>query len=206
MTLTARSVSDLLAAFRSSDPTPGGGSASALAGAVGASLLTMVSGLARPRTSGDAELARLEGAGARCAELAGRLEELIDRDSGAYDLVVAAYRLPKATDEEKAERSARIQAALEAATEAPLDVMRLCAEALGLAPTIGQLGNQNAASDVQVAVGMLRAGLSGARENVEINLGSLKNAAYAARVRDEAARLAATGAAPSGAAGATHPR
>jgi len=191
MVLTAGSVSHLLVAFRSSDPTPGGGSASALAGAVGASLLAMVAGLAKPRTSSDDELARLQAAGARCTELALRLETMIDQDTAAYDLVVEAYRLPKSTDDEKAARSARIQKALEAATEAPLDVMRLCADALTLAPAVGRLGNQNASSDVKVAVGMLRTGLSGARENVEINLGSLKDVEYVARVRDESRQLAA---------------
>jgi len=192
MSLTGGSVSRLLAAFRSSDPTPGGGSASALAGAVGASLLAMVAGLAKPRTSSDDELARLEAAGARCAELALRLETMIDQDTAAYDLVVDAYRLPKSTDDEKAVRRARIQKALEAATEAPLDVMRLCAEGLTLAPAVGRLGNQNASSDVKVAVGMLRTGLSGARENVEINLESLKDADYVARVRNESTQLAAS--------------
>ena len=192
MSLTGGSVSRLLAAFRSSDPTPGGGSASALAGAVGASLLAMVAGLAKPRTASDDELARLEAAGARCAELALRLETMIDQDTAAYDLVVDAYRLPKSTDDEKAVRRARIQKALEAATEAPLDVMRLCAEGLTLAPAVGRLGNQNASSDVIVAVGMLRTGLSGARENVEINLESLKDADYVARVRNESTQLAAS--------------
>lgn len=190
MKLTARSVSDLLAAFRSPDPTPGGGSAAALAGAVGASLLAMVAALAKPRTSSDDDVARLADAGARCAALAVQLEALIDQDTDAYDLVVNAYRLPKATDEEKAARGASIQRALTAATEAPLEVMRRCAEALALAPTVDQLGNQNAASDVTVAIAMLRAGLLGAKANVEINLGSVKDGAYVERVRAECSRLA----------------
>lgn len=189
MKLTTQSVSDLLAAFRSSDPTPGGGSASALSGAVGASLLAMVAGLAKPQATTDDDVARLQGAGARCTDLALQLERLIDRDTEAYDLVVGAYRMPKATDEEKAARTAGIQAALRAATDAPLEVMRLCREALTLAPVVGSLGNSNASSDVKVAVGLLRAGLDGARENVEINLGSLKDAGYVQRVRKESAGL-----------------
>lgn len=191
MKLTTQSVSDLLAAFRSSDPTPGGGSASALSGAVGASLLAMVAALAKPQATGDEDVTRLTRAGTRCAELALQLERLVDRDTEAYDLVVGAYRLPKATDEEKAARVAAIQAALKAATEAPLDVMRLCREALMLAPVVGSLGNANASSDVKVAVGLLRAGLEGARENVEINLGSVKDVSYVQRVRDESLALAA---------------
>jgi formiminotetrahydrofolate cyclodeaminase len=97
--------------------------------------------------------------------------------------------MPKGTEEEKAARTAGIQRALTAATEAPLNVMRRCAEALALAPIVGTLGNQNASSDVAVARALLSAGLSGARENVEINLGSLKDEAYVARIREESTAL-----------------
>jgi formiminotetrahydrofolate cyclodeaminase len=189
MKLTALSVSDLLAAFRSSEPTPGGGSASALASAVGASLLAMVAGLPKPKAASDEHVARLAGAGQRCSALAVQLEALIDQDSAAYDLVVGAFRLPKSNDEEKALRAGAIQKALVAATEAPLEVMRKSAEALALASTVVEHGNPNAASDVQVAMGLLRAGREGARYNVEINLGSVKDAEYVARVRDESRRL-----------------
>lgn len=189
MKLTSMTTSELLAAFRSSEPTPGGGSASALAGAVGASLLAMVAGLPKPKATGDEDLRQLGDAGAQCSALAVQLEALIDDDSAAYDLVVGAFRMPKATDEEKAARSAGIQRALTAATEAPLHVMRRCAEALALAPTIASLGNPNASSDVAVARALLSAGLSGARENVEINLGSLKDEAYVARIRAESSAL-----------------
>lgn len=191
MTLTTQPLTGLLAAFRSPQPTPGGGSASALAGAVGASLLVMVAGLAKPKAATDAELAELRAAGARCGDLAARLEALVDRDSEAYDLVVTAFKRPKGSDEEKTARGRAIQEALVAATEAPLEVMRHCAAALDTADVVARLGNSNAASDVQVGVVLLSAGLRGAQQNVEINLGSLKDADYVARVRAEAARLAA---------------
>ena len=190
MKLTSMTTSELLAAFRSSEPTPGGGSASALAGAVGASLLAMVAGLPKPRAANDDELRQLGDAGAQCSALAVQLEALIDDDSAAYDLVVGAFRMPKGTDEEKAARTAGIQRALTAATEAPLNVMRRCAEALALASVVDALGNQNASIDVAVARGLLSAGLSGARENVEINLASLKDEAYVVRVRKESTALA----------------
>ena len=189
MKLTASSVSDLLAAFRSSEPTPGGGSASALAGAVGASLLAMVAGLPKPKASTESELAELADAGTRCAALAVQLEALIDDDSTAYEMVVSAFRMPKGTEEEKAARTAGIQRALGAATETPLQMMRHCAGALAAAAAVAALGNPNASSDVQVAIGLLRAGLNGAQANVEINLGSLKDEAYVAQVRQEASRL-----------------
>src|SRR6202007_488481 len=95
MALSDQPLVDILAAFRSSDPTPGGGSASALSGAIGASLLAMVAGLPKARAESEEDVERLQAAGARCAELAGALTGLVDRDSDAYDLVVAAYKKPK---------------------------------------------------------------------------------------------------------------
>ena len=191
MKLTQRSIVDLLAAFRSSDPTQGGGSASALAGAVGASLLAMVAGLPKPRAASEEDQGRLRAAGARCSALAERLTELIDRDSAAYDLVVAAYRRPKGTDEEKASRSTSIQEALRAATDTPLDVMRAAHAALEQSVVVAEFGNRNASSDVQVGIELLTAALRGARLNVETNLGSVKDEGYARSVRSEIAELVA---------------
>src|SRR5262245_62765721 len=139
MTLGDKPLSTVLGEFRSSNPTPGGGSAAALAGALGASLLAMVASLPRPRAESDAERERLTSTGKRCVELARELERLVDRDSDAYDLVVSAYRLPKSTDEEKAARADRIQSALKVAIDTPLAVMRACAGALGESGTIGEL-------------------------------------------------------------------
>ena len=189
MAFTERSVRELIAAFRSSDPTPGGGSASALAGAIGAALLAMVAGLGRPSTTDQEDLERLAVAGRREAVLSDELASLVDRDAEAYDVVMGAYKLPKATDEEKKRRSAQIQQALEGAIQSPLDVMRLCTEAAEHATVIASFGNPNAASDVRVAVEMLSAGLRGARANVDINLESLKDTARVEAIRDEAARL-----------------
>jgi formiminotetrahydrofolate cyclodeaminase len=190
MKLTERTVTDLLSAFRSSDPTPGGGSASALSGAIGASLLAMVAGLPKPLAATAEDVERLQTAGARCAEHARTLEGLIDRDSEAYELVVSAYRLPKSSDAEKAARSSQIQEALRAATQAPLEVMRTCSAALEQAPVVARFGNRNASSDVQVALELLAAGLRGARLNVDINLGSVKDQDYVGGVRSETERLA----------------
>jgi formiminotetrahydrofolate cyclodeaminase len=189
MTLTHKSVKALLEDFRAPAPTPGGGSASALAGAVGASLLAMVASLPTPRAAADADLQRLREAGERCTALAIELEGLVDRDSEAYELVVSAYRLAKGTDEEKAVRATRIQAALVTAIAAPLDIMRACRAALALGPVLQTYGNPNASSDVQVGLELLAAGLRGAQLNVEINLGSVKDPAYVAQVTGEIRRL-----------------
>ena len=189
MSLSDRTVRDLLAALRSPEPTPGGGSASALAGALGAALLAMVAGIGRPRASTSDDLERLARAGRTTEQLSDDLTALADRDSEAYAAVLTAYKLPKSTDEERDIRSSHIQRALLDATIAPLNVMRKCAAALDQAPVIAELGNANASSDVEVGTELLRAGLRGARSNVEINLGSLKDGERVREIRGELARL-----------------
>jgi formiminotetrahydrofolate cyclodeaminase len=190
MSLAQRPFVDLLSAFRSPDPTPGGGSASALAGAVGASLLAMVASLGRPEAESNDDVGRLHSAGERCTSLSDRLSVLMDEDAAAYNDVVGAFKLPKSTNAEKSARSLRIQEALRGATEVPLDVMRACAEALRQGAIVARFGNRNARSDVQVGLELLAAGMRGARMNVEINLQSLKDVAYVQAVRDEAESLA----------------
>jgi formiminotetrahydrofolate cyclodeaminase len=179
----------LLEAIRSPEPTPGGGSAAALAGAMGASLLAMVAGLPKSRAATAEDAARLAAAGTRCAAIADDLAALVDRDSEAYELVMAAYRKPKATDEDKALRSAGIQEAMRAAIAAPLDVMRACAAAAEQGVVVAVMGNPSASSDAAVAFELLGAGLRGAKLNVEINLASVKDAAYVEKTRGEVEEL-----------------
>ena len=185
--LTDKTVSQLIDAFASPDPTPGGGSAAALAGAIGSSLLLMVSRMTKTKGGGEDDRRTLDAAAAQLAPLAIELRDRVDRDSAAYDEVVAAYRLPKATDAEKGARREAIQRAMRSAVEAPLAVIRACRAALAQAAAVERHGNPNAASDVRVAKELLGAALSGARANVEINLPSVSDEAYVARVRREAA-------------------
>jgi formiminotetrahydrofolate cyclodeaminase len=189
--LVDRSVRDLLAAFASADPTPGGGSASALASAVGASLLQMVASLPKTRSGASEERAALQASAAALAELRRQLVEAVDADTAAYDQVVAAYKLPKASPDEQQSRRTAIQTALRAATDIPLTVMRLSARALEQAEAVASCGHGAAASDVGVGVALLRAGAHGAGLNVDINLGSLSDAAYVESARADRARLAA---------------
>jgi len=188
MSLADTSIRDLLSAFSSSDPTPGGGSASALVSAVGASLLMMVAGLPKSRTGSEEDRTALTSASALLADIRRQLTTAIDADTEAYDQVVRSYKLPKGTGEER--RNAAIQAGLRTATDVPLSVMRLSASALTQGERVAAHGHQAAASDVGVAVGLLRAGLRGAKLNVEINLGSVSDAAYVDAARAEAGRLA----------------
>jgi formiminotetrahydrofolate cyclodeaminase len=183
--LVDKTVAQILEAFASSDPTPGGGSASALAGAAGASLLLMVARMPKTKKSAEIDRPALDAAVAALTPLAAELRALIDRDSVAYDQVVAAYRLPKSTEAEQAARKDAIQRAMRAAIESPLAMMRACRAGLAEAEKVHAHGNANAASDVTVAKELLRAALNGARANVEINLSGVTDAQYVDRVRKE---------------------
>jgi len=188
--LVDKTVRDLLTAFSSSDPTPGGGSASALASSIGASLLMMVAGLPKTRTNADEERAALEKAALVLNGLRRELTDAIDADTAAYDQVVAAFKLPKATPQEQEARKAAIQRALRTATDVPLGVVRLSMQALAQAAIVAAHGNPSAASDVGVAKALLAAGADGARMNVEINLDGVKDDAYREAVRAELSALA----------------
>jgi methenyltetrahydrofolate cyclohydrolase len=167
--LTAR---DLLDRFASSQPTPGGGSAAALAGAAAAALVAMVAAMAKTRTGAAPERQRLDTALGWARESGARLRVLVDEDTQAYDSVVAAYRLPKGTDGEKAERKSAITTALAHATDVPLRTAEACLVVLRAAQEAAAHGNPNALSDARTAAGMAWAGLAGAAENVRINVGS----------------------------------
>ncbi len=183
------SVSDLLRAFSAPTPTPGGGSASALTGAVGAALLAMVAGMTKTRGGSAAERAVLDRVLPGLLDGRDHLASLVDRDSRAYDAVTAAYRLPKGTDEETRVRRLAIQDAMHGATEVPLDVMRAAHAAAREAIQVASHGNPSASSDVTVALELLDAAFRGAAANVEINVGSLKDAGYVEGVRGEVERL-----------------
>jgi glutamate formiminotransferase/formiminotetrahydrofolate cyclodeaminase len=118
--------------------------------------------------------------------------ELADADTRAFNDVMAAYRLPKSTDEEKAARTGAIQTALRGATEVPLDTLQACAEALTQARPIADYGNPSAASDVGVAIGLLKAAAEGAAANVRINLTGLKDESFKAQADAETTRLLAS--------------
>lgn len=188
MELKQLTVSDFAAALSSDAPAPGGGSAAALTGALGAALTAMVCALTldRKKYAEHQTLARQTLDQAR--ELQTRLLEYMDEDTRAFVQMSAAFALPKETPEQKAARSAAIQQALAVCTETPLAVMELALQALELA--CGAMGKTNASalSDLGVAALSLRAALQGAWLNVLINTGSMKDAVLAAdcRARGEA--------------------
>ncbi len=174
------SLAEFTEALASGAPTPGGGSASALAGSLAAGLVAMVARntAANPSFADRAEALReIETEAERHRrELVG----LVDEDAAAFDGVMAAFRLPKETDELKAARSREIQASYRGAAEPPLQVCRHALDVLALAARVAELGNPNAVSDAGVAALLAGSALEGAALNVEINLGSIKDEDYRA--------------------------
>ena len=173
-----QSVTAFLDALASPEPTPGGGTASAMGGAMGTALLMMVAGLPRTRANTDEERARLHETRTALAALRDRLVDLADVDADAYRQVMAAYRLPKTSDEEKAARRQAVQQALGAATESPLSALKAVAEAGRASRIVAVHGNRSAVSDVRVALELLEAAAAGAAANVETNLVSLDDESY----------------------------
>lgn len=187
--LTELTVKDFLNKVAGSDPVPGGGSIAALNGAIAAALAAMVANL----TIGKKNYADCEELMKQIAERAAGLKEEfvadVDRDSEAYDRVFACFKMPKATDEEKAARSAAIQEATKFAAQVPMEVAR---RAYGLMDTIAQVarkGNQNAVTDACVAMMAARSAVLAALMNVRINLGSLKDKEFVLAMQAEADRL-----------------
>lgn len=170
------------------DNSTGGGSASAIAGGMAAALAAMVARLSRNGAGGEGDeyYQPIAQAGAGLAEalLAGA-----ETDAQSFDAVMQAYRLPKATDAEKAARTAAIRAAMAHATRVPLRNAELCAEVLALVARLVGRSNPNALSDLQSAGYLARAGLRGCLANVDINLPGVKDEAAAAEIRARAAAL-----------------
>jgi methenyltetrahydrofolate cyclohydrolase len=176
--LVDKTVTQFLDELASNSPAPGGGSVAALAGAAGAALTSMVCNL----TIGKKKYADVQDQMKLVVEqtelLRRELTQLINKDTEAFNAVMAAFGLPKGTEQEQASRSAAIQEATKAATLVPLSVMRTCEKALFHTRTVAQKGNKNSASDAGVAALLLQAGCAGAALNVRINLGGLNDAVF----------------------------
>ena len=185
--LADKSLSELLAAFASSAPTPAGGSASALASAIGVSLLMMAASLVRSRTNAADDGEALAGAWRVLAPLQQELTAAVDRDHAAYGQVVRARSGSTTSPRDVADAS--IQSALEGATEVPLQVIRMSSQALQQAGIVAERCHRPAASDVRVAIGLIRAGLAGARSSADANLALLTNSATVQAARTEMEQL-----------------
>ncbi len=175
MSLTARGFVDEVS---SESPAPGGGSVAALAGSLCAALAAMVANLTVGKRGYEAVWEEMAGLAEKAQEVKDRLAAAVDEDTSAFNLLMEAMRLPKATAEQKAAREAAMQAGYRQAASVPLATAQACLDAMKLALAVAQKGNANSASDAGVAGLMARAGIEGAGLNVLINLSDITDEEY----------------------------
>lgn len=191
MELAKMTIEEYIQQLGSSAPAPGGGSASALCGAQGAALVTMVAYL----TVGKAKYADYQEVCQQAIEKGEALRQAlvaaIDKDTQAFNLVSAAFKLPKETDEEKAARKQAIADATLTATQVPFETLSLAREALDVCATLVGKSNPNAASDLGVSALNLLSCAKGAWLNILINLGGVKDEEKAAFFRTKGEQLVA---------------
>ena len=191
MQLSTMKINEYIDLLGSSAPAPGGGSASALSGAQGAALITMVANL----TIGKPKYAEFEELNQSVLKegdaLRNKLVELIDKDTEAFNKVSAAYKLPKETDDDKKARSAAIADATLTATEVPFETLEASAKALALCKSLIGKSNPNVASDLGVSALNLIDCAKGAWLNVLINLGGVKDAAKSEYFKTEGQKIVA---------------
>jgi formiminotetrahydrofolate cyclodeaminase len=187
MSFRDMTVECFLEELASKSPAPGGGSASAIAAAMGAGLVSMVVALTETGEMPEDDSARIKQTGLRAEALRAELLRCADEDTAAFNAVMAAYRMPRKTDEEKRTRREAIQTGLKGAANAPMKTLELAMEGLHLAAYMAQKGNKNAVSDAGVGAQLFNAAACGAIFNIEINLSSIKDADFVSRARAKVA-------------------
>jgi len=170
-------------------PAPGGGSVAALLGSLAAALTAMVANLTIGKPGYEASWSWMSHAAEHAQRLKDELARAVDEDTDAFNRVMDAMRLPKATPGQAAERARAIEDANRRAADVPLQTARRCLDVLTLAEQVAQQGNRNSASDAGVAALAAQAGLEGAGLNVLINLGAIADAAFTAECRSAVATL-----------------
>jgi len=184
--MTLRSFADELSM---DSPAPGGGSVAALCGALSAGLSSMVANLTVGKKGYERATEAMNAAALRAQALKDEYLTLVDRDTEAFNAVMDAFRLPKATDDQIKERDAAVEAATRQATLVPLRTLEAALELCELADLAAREGNRNSLSDAGVAALTARAAAEGAYYNVRINLPGIKDADFKARVAEQAAGL-----------------
>ena len=172
MDFTTQSCRDFVTVLASKAPVPGGGGASALVGAIGTALGNMVGSL----TVGKKKYAAVEA----------DLLALVERDAQVFEPLSKAYGMPKATEEEKAEKARVMAVVLKEACQVPFEIMEKCCQAIDLMDGFAKMGSAIALSDAGVGVAFCKAALLGASLNVFINTKSMADRAYAEEINQKA--------------------
>jgi len=189
MKLADLSIKEFLAKTASGSPVPGGGSIAALSAAIAASLSEMVANLTIGKKGYEATEEKMKDITKDAADYRNKLIKDIDRDSKAYDDVLAAFRLPKGNEQEQHIRKQAIQKALKNASLVPLDVAKDAFKIIELAEEVVKYGNKNAVTDGAVAVMMARTAVLSALYNVKINLSSIKDIDFVEKIRKDVTSL-----------------
>ncbi|MBW1729500.1 MAG: cyclodeaminase/cyclohydrolase family protein [Deltaproteobacteria bacterium] len=189
MDLAELSLKKFLEELASASPTPGGGSVAALAGALGASLCSMVAGLTLGNNKYQHSWKEMESVHKKAHELTLRLTTLADKDRDAYNQVMSAYRLPKEDEGQKDLRHKAIQGALKQAASVPMETLKAVSEMTGLVKALLERGNPNCLTDAGVAALLINSAAKGAAYNVRINLPGISDKAFSARMAEEADNL-----------------
>jgi len=192
--LASLSVSDFAAALASDAPAPGGGSAAAAGGANAAGLLAMVVRLTLGKEKYKSAWAELAPLVDRLDDARTKLLELVDEDTKAFDAVLAARRLPKETEAEKAARGQALDTANVLATTVPMQTAFFAHEALKVAPLVLDKGNPNAASDAWAGALAAWAAVGAALANVRINLPGVSDPELQRGFREDATLMEKTAA------------
>ena len=189
--LVRMSLKNFAAETASESPAPGGGSISAYMGVLGAALGTMVANLSAHKRGWDDRWKEFSDWAEKGQAIMHELVALVDEDTAAFDKIMAAFGLPKGTDEEKAARAAAIEEATLHATKVPLRTMKASLKAFEIARAMASGGNPNSVSDAGVGALAARSAVLGAELNVKINAAGLKDRDAADRLVGEAAEIAA---------------
>jgi formiminotetrahydrofolate cyclodeaminase len=192
--ITESSVDKFLDDLASGAPTPGGGSAAAIMGAMGAALISMVCNVTVGKKGLEAVEPEMKSLREQSEKLRARLAAMVAEDIAAFDGLMAAYRLPKLSETDKVRRTEAIQTSLRAATETPLDCARACSEVIDVARRAAEAGYSGVISDAGVGVLAAYAALRSAALNVYINAPSLKDREFARQATSEVADLLEAGA------------
>ena len=182
-------ITEYLAKAAAGTAVPGGGSVAALNGALAAGLTEMVANLTVGKKGYEAVEEEMKALADKASQLRNKLTAAIDQDADAYTEVMAAYKLPKTTDEETSLRKQKIQDAIKHAALVPLEVARDALAVIDLAGRAIRKGNKNAASDGAVAAMNARTAALAAIYNVRINLSSIKDDAFVEKLAQEAEEL-----------------
>lgn len=178
MLLQDMTLKEFLQTTSSSSPVPGGGSVAALCASLSSALAAMVTALTVGKKNYESVSEQMQAVGGKMNKLQEKFVDAIDKDSDAFNKVMASFKLPKDTDEQKAFRRAKINEATQFAATVPLRLAEDCALLFDDFAYIAKNGNKNALSDIAVATMLLRTAILSALCNTKINLSSLPEGDY----------------------------